>query len=336
MNQQEALLEVKNLTVEFDTGSRPLRAVDDVSWSLKSGQTLAILGESGSGKSVSTQAVAGILDMPPGRIVSGSARYRGTDLLTLSTKERRKIVGDRITMVFQDSLSALNPVQSVGTQIAETYRVHRKISRKEAKERAIDMLAKVRIPAPQQRVDDYPHQFSGGMRQRVMMAMALALDPDVLIADEPTTALDVTVQAQILELLAELQAETTMAMVLITHDLRVVEDVADDVVVMYAGRVVERGSRAEVLSNPAHPYTEGLLRSMPAAELKGTVLSTIPGTPPSLSSIPSGCAFRTRCGYAHAECRQTRPELIKIGGGREAACLLDLEERVRGGANAGV
>jgi oligopeptide transport system ATP-binding protein len=328
MNQDQPILEVKNLTVEFDTGKTPLRAVDDVSWSLRPGQMLAILGESGSGKSVSTQAVAGILDMPPGRIVSGTANYRGTDLLTLPTRDRRKIVGDRITMVFQDSLSALNPVQSVGRQIAETYRIHRKMGRREAKERAVDMLAKVRIPDPKRRVNDYPHQFSGGMRQRVMMAMALALDPDILIADEPTTALDVTVQAQILELLAELQAETTMAVVLITHDLRVVEDVADDVVVMYAGRVIERGPRTEVLRNPAHPYTEGLLRSMPSADLKGRSLATIPGTPPSLTSIPTGCPFRTRCEYAHDACRQTRPELIKIGDGREAACLLDLDQRV--------
>lgn len=331
----EPILEVKGLTVEFQTAKAPLTAVDDVSWSLNAGETLAILGESGSGKSVSTQAIVGILDMPPGRIVSGTASYRGQDLLAMPRKARRKIVGDRITMVFQDSLSALNPVQSVGAQIAESYRVHRGLGRREARERAIDMLAKVRIPAPRQRVHDYPHQFSGGMRQRVMLAMALALDPDVLIADEPTTALDVTVQAQILELLAELQAETTMAVVLITHDLRVVEDVADQVVVMYAGRVVEQGRRDRVLTSPAHPYTEGLLKSMPAAELKGSQLATIPGTPPSLSSIPSGCAFRTRCGYAFQECAVTKPELLTIadgrGGARSAACLLDLDRRVRAG-----
>ncbi|GAB3925540.1 ABC transporter ATP-binding protein [Microlunatus endophyticus] len=334
----EPILEVKDLTVEFETARKPLTAVDNVSWSLYPGQTLAILGESGSGKSVSTQAVAGILDMPPGRIVSGSASYRGQDLLQMPRKARRKIVGDRITMVFQDSLSALNPVQSVGAQIAESYRVHRGLGRREARERAIEMLAKVRIPAPHQRVHDYPHQFSGGMRQRVMLAMALALDPDVLIADEPTTALDVTVQAQILELLAELQSQTTMAVVLITHDLRVVEDVADHVVVMYAGRVVEQGRRDQVLTHPAHPYTEGLLKSMPSAELKGSQLATIAGTPPSLTSIPSGCAFRTRCAYAFEECSVIKPELIKIGSGspdtaaagRSAACLLDLDQRVSG------
>ncbi|MBO0810890.1 MAG: ABC transporter ATP-binding protein [Microlunatus sp.] len=330
----EPVLEVKDLTVEFHSGNKPLTAVDNISWSLFPGETMAILGESGSGKSVSTQAITGILDMPPGRITSGTATYRGQDLLQMSTKARRKIVGDRITMVFQDSLSALNPVQSVGAQIAESYRVHRGMGKREARERAIEMLAKVRIPAPQQRVNDYPHQFSGGMRQRVMLAMALALDPDILIADEPTTALDVTVQAQILELLAELQAETTMAVVLITHDLRVVEDVADHVVVMYAGRVVEQGRRDQVLANPAHPYTEGLLRSMPAAELKGSQLATIPGTPPSLNSIPSGCAFRTRCAYAFEECSVTKPELItiadRVGGSRSAACLLDLQERVYG------
>ena len=312
----EVLLKVDDLTVEFDTPRGPVRAVDGVSWQVRAGETLAILGESGSGKSVSTQALTGILEMPPGRIVSGTAKYRGVDLIGMTVKERRKIVGDRITMVFQDSLSALNPVQSVGTQIAECYRVHRGMSKKDALKRAAEMLDQVRIPAAAKRVRDYPHEFSGGMRQRVMLAMALALDPDVLIADEPTTALDVTVQAQILELIAELQAERDMGVVLITHDLGVVSDVADNVVVMYAGHVVERASTAEALEYPVHPYTEGLLGSMPSAELKGRELPTIPGTPPSLRAIPSGCAFRPRCPIAIDDCapggpavahRRTRP-----------------------------
>jgi oligopeptide transport system ATP-binding protein len=239
----------------------------------------------------------------------------------MTVKERRKIVGDRITMVFQDSLSALNPVQSVGTQIAECYRVHRGMSKADALKRAADMLDQVRIPAAAKRVGDYPHEFSGGMRQRVMLAMALALDPDVLIADEPTTALDVTVQAQILELIAELQAERDMGVVLITHDLGVVSDVADNVVVMYAGHVVERASTAEALEFPVHPYTEGLLGSMPSADLKGRELPTIPGTPPSLRAIPSGCAFRPRCPIAIDDCASMVPPLLTVGPGRDAACI---------------
>jgi oligopeptide transport system ATP-binding protein len=312
----EVLLKVDNLTVEFDTARGPVRAVDGVSWQVRAGETLAILGESGSGKSVSTQALTGILEMPPGRIVSGTAEYRGADLISMTTKERRKIVGDRITMVFQDSLSALNPVQSVGTQIAECFRVHRGLSKKDAMQRAAEMLDQVRIPAASKRVRDYPHEFSGGMRQRVMLAMALALDPD-----EPTTALDVTVQAQILELIAELQAERDMGVVLITHDLGVVSDVADNVVVMYAGHVVERASTAAALDHPVHPYTEGLLGSMPSADLKGQELPTIPGTPPSLRSIPSGCAFRPRCPIAIEECAHDVPPLLTVAPGRDAACI---------------
>ncbi|WP_432949681.1 ABC transporter ATP-binding protein [Kribbella sp. CA-253562] len=321
MSAGEVLLQVDDLSVEFDTPHGTVRAVDGVSWQVRAGETLAILGESGSGKSVSTQALTGILEMPPGRIVSGTAKYRGEDLIAMSVKERRKIVGDRITMVFQDSLSALNPVQSVGKQIAECYRVHRGMSKGDAMRRAAEMLDQVRIPASAKRVNDYPHEFSGGMRQRVMLAMALALDPDVLIADEPTTALDVTVQAQILELIAELQAERDMGVVLITHDLGVVADVADNVVVMYAGHVVERAATADALELPMHPYTEGLLGSMPSADLKGQELPTIPGTPPSLRAIPSGCAFRTRCKLAIEQCAHDVPPLLTVAPGRDAACI---------------
>jgi oligopeptide transport system ATP-binding protein len=315
------LLDVSNLSVEVDSMRGPLRLVDSVSWEVRAGETLAILGESGSGKTVSVQALTGIIDMPPARIVSGVARYRGEDLIAMDARERRRIVGDRITMVFQDALSALNPVQSVGRQIAECYEVHRGLSRRDAMRRAAEMLDRVRIPAAARRIKDYPHQFSGGMRQRVMLAMALALDPDVIIADEPTTALDVTVQAQILELIAELQADTNMAVVLITHDLGVVADVADHVVVMYAGRVVERAATHEALENPVHPYTEGLLRSMPSADLKGLELPAIPGVPPSLHALPSGCAFRARCPLAIDECAQAVPPLLQVAPGREAACI---------------
>jgi oligopeptide transport system ATP-binding protein len=317
----EVLLDVTDLSVEVDTVRGPLRLVDGVSWQVRAGQTLAILGESGSGKTVSVQALTGILDMPPCRITGGTARFRGQDLIAMQPRERRRIVGDRITMVFQDALSALNPVQSVGRQIAECYEVHRGMSRRDGMRRAVEMLDRVRIPAAASRVSDYPHQFSGGMRQRVMMAMALALDPDVVIADEPTTALDVTVQAQILELIAELQAETHMAVVLITHDLGVVADVAHDVVVMYAGRVVERAATLQALDSPVHPYTEGLLRSMPSADLKGLELPAIPGTPPSLYALPSGCAFRPRCPLAVGACADVVPPLLHVGPGREAACI---------------
>jgi oligopeptide transport system ATP-binding protein len=317
----EVLLRVDGLTVDFDTPRGRVRAVDRVSWQVVAGETLAVLGESGSGKSVSAQALTGILEMPPGRIVAGTAEYRGQDLIAMDTRARRRIVGDRITMVFQDSLSALNPVHKVGRQIAECYQVHRGLSRRDALASAADMLDRVRIPAARQRVDDYPHEFSGGLRQRVLLAMALALDPDVLIADEPTTALDVTVQAQILELIAELQAERQMGVVLITHDLGVVADVADNVVVMYAGHVVERAATADALERPIHPYTEGLLGSMPSAELKGHELLAIPGTPPSLRSVPSGCAFRARCPLAIEECAAAVPALVPLLDGREAACI---------------
>ena len=317
----DVLLRVRDLSVSFDTPRGRVRAVDGVSWQVRAGETLAVLGESGSGKTVAVQAVTGILEMPPGLIEGGTAEYRGQDLLAMDVRQRRRVVGDRITMVFQDSLSALNPVRTVGRQIAECYEVHRGTSRHEAMELAAQMLDRVRIPAARQRLRDYPHEFSGGMRQRVMLAMALALDPDVLIADEPTTALDVTVQAQILELIADLQAERHMGVVLITHDVGVVADVADSVVVMYASHVVEVGATRDVLDNPVHPYTEGLLASTPSAELKGRELPAIRGTPPSLFSMPSGCAFRTRCPLAVDDCARAVPPLVPVAAGREAACF---------------
>ncbi|MFZ3566001.1 ABC transporter ATP-binding protein [Streptomyces sp. BH097] len=317
------LLEVTDLTVEFDTQSGTLRAVDEVSWTLYRGKTLVVLGESGSGKSVSTQAITGILDSPPGRVRAGSALFDGQDLIAIPEKERRRIIGSRISLVFQDALSALNPVHTVGRQIAELYQVHRGMSRKDAMRGAAEMLDRVGIPSARARVRDYPHEFSGGMRQRVMIAMALALGPEVLIADEPTTALDVTVQAQILELLEEIQQDSDMGVVLITHDLGVAAEIADDLVIMYAGRVIESGPTPLVLGAPSHPYTQGLLRSMPSSEMKGLELPAIPGTPPNMLRLPTGCPFRPRCPKAIDLCATERPELrVLPGGPRKAACHL--------------
>jgi oligopeptide transport system ATP-binding protein len=314
------LLEVDNLQVEFRTRDGVAKAVNGVSYSLEEGETLAVLGESGSGKSVTAQAVMGILDSPPGFVTGGAVRFRGQDLLALPEDERRAYRGRSISMIFQDALSSLNPVFSVGWQIGEMFRVHEGLSKKEAKERAVDLMEQVRIPASRQRVGDYPHQFSGGMRQRIMIAMAIALDPDVLIADEPTTALDVTVQAQIMELLADLQRERKMGLILITHDLGVVADVADKISVMYAGRIVEKARVGEIYARPAHPYTKGLLESIPRVDLKGQDLSAIRGLPPSLTRIPPGCEFNPRCPYAQQVCRDKRPPLYEVVPGRFSAC----------------
>jgi oligopeptide transport system ATP-binding protein len=317
------LLEVRDLAVEFATTDGVVSAVNGVSFTLGPGETLAIVGESGSGKSVTAQAVMGLVERP-GEITAGSVCYRGADLLRLDEEGRRQVRGRRIAMIFQDPLSALNPVFSVGFQIGEMFRVHEGCSRREARRRAVELLQRVRIPSAAERVRDHPHQFSGGMRQRVMIAMALALGPEVLIADEPTTALDVTVQAQILELLADLQAETGMGLVLITHDLGVAAEVADRVAVMYAGRVVETGATGEVLASPRHPYTQGLLASRPRGEGRlGQRLEPITGAPPSPSRIPPGCPFHPRCPYAVERCRAERPPLVEVAGsrsGQASAC----------------
>ncbi len=314
------LLEVDDLRVEFRTRDGVVRAVNGISYDLDAGETLAILGESGSGKSVSAQAVMGIIDSPPGFVTGGAIRYRGRDLLRMSARQRREIRGDHIAMIFQDALSALNPTFTVGWQIAEMFRVHRAMGKQEARDRAVELMERVRIPSARDRVNDYPHQFSGGMRQRVMIAMSLALDPDVLIADEPTTALDVTVQAQIMELLAELQAEFGMGLILITHDLGVVADVADRVAVMYAGKIVETASVTELYARPAHPYTEGLIASIPRLDQKGQQLSPIRGAPPSLMRIPPGCPFHPRCPYVRPVCKHDEPPLYDVGPGRRSAC----------------
>ncbi|WP_374462281.1 ABC transporter ATP-binding protein [Microtetraspora sp. AC03309] len=315
-----ALLEVDDLHVEFRTRAGVAKAVNGVTYSVSAGETLAVLGESGSGKSVTAQTIMGILDMPPGKITGGEIRFRGTDLLKLPEDERRKVRGEGISMIFQDALSALNPVFPVGWQIAEMFRIHRGASRADAKKKAIELMDRVRIPAAKERVSDYPHQFSGGMRQRIMIAMAIALDPEVLIADEPTTALDVTVQAQIMELLAELQRDSNMGLILITHDLGVVADVADKIAVMYGGRIVENAPVHDLYRNPAHPYTKGLLESIPRVDLKGQELYAIKGMPPNLLDMPSGCAFHPRCPYRQETCTTDVPPLHTISGMRSSAC----------------
>ncbi|MFF9023572.1 ABC transporter ATP-binding protein [Streptomyces eurythermus] len=314
------LLEVRDLRVEFRTRDGIARAVDGVGYAVDAGETLAVLGESGSGKSVTAQAVMGILDTPPGRITGGRVLFQGRDLLTLKERERRRIRGAKMAMIFQDALSALNPVLTVGDQLGEMFVVHRGTSRKDARARAVELMERVRIPAAAQRVRDYPHQFSGGMRQRIMIAMALALRPALVIADEPTTALDVTVQAQVMDLLAELRREYRMGLILITHDLGVVADVADRIAVMYAGRIVESAPVRDLYRAPAHPYTRGLLDSVPRLDRKGRELYAIKGMPPNLMRVPPGCSFHPRCPMAQDVCRTDEPPLYEVPGGRASAC----------------
>jgi oligopeptide transport system ATP-binding protein len=313
------LLEVEDLRVEFRTREGVAKVINGVTYHVDAGETLAVLGESGSGKSVTAQTIMGILDTPPGFVTGGQIRFHGRDMLTMSADDRRKIRGNGIAMVFQDALSALNPVFTVGFQIGEQFRIRKGLSRKEAKQRSIELLDSVKIPNAKQRVSEYPHQFSGGMRQRVMIAMSLALDPEVLIADEPTTALDVTVQAQIMDLLAELQRERQMGLILITHDLGVVADVADRIAVMYAGRIVEEANVHDLYAKPGHPYTRGLLESIPRIDEKGQELRTIKGLPPNLMRIPSGCPFHPRCPMAQQVCIDEVPPLRHFGN-RASAC----------------
>ncbi|WP_327401500.1 ABC transporter ATP-binding protein [Streptomyces sp. NBC_01288] len=314
------LLEVRDLHVEFRTRDGVAKAVNGVNYSVDEGETLAVLGESGSGKSVTAQAVMGILDAPPGKITGGEILFRGKDLLKFKEEERRKVRGAEMAMIFQDALSSLNPVLSVGDQLGEMFIVHRGMSRKDARTKAVELMDRVRIPGAAQRVRDYPHQFSGGMRQRIMIAMALALEPALIIADEPTTALDVTVQAQVMDLLAELQRELHMGLILITHDLGVVADVADKIAVMYAGRIVESAPVHDIYKSPAHPYTRGLLDSIPRLDQKGQELYAIKGLPPNLMHIPPGCAFNPRCPMAQDVCRTDEPELYEVDQHRGSAC----------------
>jgi oligopeptide transport system ATP-binding protein len=315
----EPLLATDDLRVDFRLRTRTVQAVRGVSLALAPGETLAVLGESGSGKSVTAQAIMGLLD-PKRAAVTGAVRFQGTDLLTVGRRERRRYQGRRIAMVFQDALAALNPVATVGNQIAEALRVHEGMSRSAARDRSVELMNQVRIPAAATRYDSYPHQLSGGMRQRIMIAMALAMQPDVLIADEPTTALDVTVQAQIMELLIKLRDDTGLAMLFITHDLGVSAEIADRIAVMYTGRVVETGPAAEVYGPPRHPYTVGLLNSMPRAAIRGQRLTPIVGNPPSLAALPKGCTFHPRCPLARDICRTEEPVLRQVSDEHASAC----------------
>jgi oligopeptide/dipeptide ABC transporter ATP-binding protein len=327
------LLKVRDLNVVFHTRDGDAKAINGVDLDLAEGETLAILGESGSGKSVTAQAIMGILDMPPAEITSGTVHFRGQELLQLSERERRQFRGQRIAMIFQDALSALNPVYTVGFQIGEMFTVHRGMSRKDAKAKAIELMERVRIPGARSRVNDYPHQFSGGMRQRIMIATAIALEPDILIADEPTTALDVTVQAQIMELLADLRRESGSGLILITHDLGVVAEVADRINVMYAGRVVEQGVAMETFVRPAHPYTHGLLDSIPRLDASEQRLFAIKGLPPNLLRIPPGCPYSPRCPRAEEICRHDPPPPEhEVAPGHLSACHFAEEVYVDGRA----
>lgn len=322
------VLDIDGLTVEFHTPAGVVYAVDGLSFSVAAGKTTAIVGESGSGKTVSVTAIMGLLPKRSARI-SGSARFRGVDLFTMPESERRALRGDDMAMIFQDPLTALNPVHRIGAQIVEAIQAHREISKKQALARAVELLDLVGIPNPHQRVKQYPHEFSGGMRQRAMIAMAIALDPAVLIADEPTTALDVTVQAQILELIERLQKEFGTAVVIITHDLGVVASMADDIVVMYAGRMVERGTPDQIFYQPQHPYTWGLLGSIPRLDQETDRLVAIPGLPPSLTSRPPGCPFAPRCTFAFDRCMTERP-LLRHTLDHEDACHLSDDEKLAG------
>ncbi|MYR07815.1 ATP-binding cassette domain-containing protein [Gordonia sp. SID5947] len=312
-------LDVTDLTVDLRTPTGTVRAVDHVSFRARRGETLALLGESGCGKSMTAQALVGLLD-PIAEVADGSIVIDDVDLVSAKESVRRQMAGTELAIVFQDALTALNPVYPVGTQLAEPFRIHRKMSRKKARQEAIELMRHVGIPEPESRIDSYPHQFSGGMRQRLLIAMAVALSPKVLLADEPTTALDVTVQAQIMALLQRLREEHDMAVVLITHDLALVAEQADRVAIMYAGNVVETGPVAEVFGDPKHPYTKGLLDSVPVSAERGADLKSIGGTPPDLHSIPSGCVYQARCPIARSLCVQQRPALAGVGENRAAAC----------------
>ncbi|MCE5253099.1 MAG: ABC transporter ATP-binding protein [Actinomycetia bacterium] len=308
--------------MHFFTRDGVVKACDGVTFTLEAGRTLGVVGESGSGKSVTAMTIMRLIPEPPGKVVSGDIRFKGESILAMSEREQRRLRGNRIAMIFQDPMTSLNPVYRIGEQIAEPLRLHKKMTRKEAWAAAVELLRRVGIPQAEERARNYPHEFSGGMRQRAMIAMALACGPDILIADEPTTALDVTIQAQILELMQEIQQRTESAIIMITHDLGVVADMADHIMVMYAGKAVEYGSADEVFYHPLHPYTWGLLDSLPRHDVddKGA-LCPIQGQPPSLIHLPPGCAFGPRCAYAGPACRRTVPPLVDIEQGHLSACL---------------
>jgi peptide/nickel transport system ATP-binding protein len=317
----ESLLEVKKLRTSFFTGDGVVHAVDNVSFHVGRGEAVALVGESGCGKSVTALSIMRLVT-PPGKITGGQVLFKGKDLAALSENEIRKVRGDDIAMVFQEPMTSLNPVFKIGAQVAEAIRIHRKVSKKEAWKKAGEMLELVSIPDPVKRLDDYPHQLSGGMRQRVMIAMALSCDPELLIADEPTTALDVTIQAQIMELLASLQKRLGLALLLITHDLGVVAEFCERVIVMYTGRIVEEAPVRELFANPAHPYTRGLLKSLPSVTKEGGRLPTIKGMVPSLTALPKGCKFNPRCPDVMEICLGNEPARMAVGKGHDARCYL--------------
>ncbi len=314
------LLEVQSLRTVFDTDEGSFAAVDDLSFRIDRDSTLGLVGESGCGKSVSALSILRLVPSPPGKIASGKVLLDETNLLDLPEREMRKIRGNRISMIFQEPTSSLNPVFTIGNQVAEAVRLHQGVNRKQAKDRAVEMLKLVKIPEPERRARSYPHQLSGGMCQRAMIAMALACRPDVLIADEPTTALDVTIQAQILDLIAELREELNMAVLLITHDLGIVAQNVDRVLVMYAGAEMEEADVEELFDNPRHPYTKGLLASLPRVEARGGKLPAIPGMVPGLNELPAGCLFQDRCTEVFDKCRAEKPPLFDVGGDHFCRC----------------
>ena len=323
MTETTTLLEIQNLKTYFDVRGHVARAVDDVSMSIAPGTTLGLVGESGCGKSVTAHSIIRLIPEPPGRIAGGRIMFEGRNLLDLSESEMRRIRGNRISMIFQEPMTSLNPVLTVGDQVGEVIRLHQRLSAATTRERVVAMFKLVGIPAPESRLDDYPHQMSGGMRQRVMIAMALACSPRLMIADEPTTALDVTIQAQILDLMNELKNETGAAILFITHDLGVIAEMAQHVAVMYAGKVVEHTDAETLFSSPRHPYTEGLMASIPVIgrATEGGRLKTISGIVPSLFNLPAGCLFSDRCPDAFDACRQREPDMIEVTPHHSVRCL---------------
>lgn len=317
------LLDVRDLKVRFDTPHGTVQAVNGVSWSIEAGTTLGIIGESGSGKSVGLEAIMGLIQSPPGH-VSGDVIVDGQNVLSMTQEKRRALRGETISMVFQDAVSSLNPSLTIGYQIAEVYRTRKRCSKKEARRKAVELMDRVRIPSAKSRLDNYPFEFSGGMCQRVMIATALAMDPQILIADEPTTALDVTVQRQIMALLADLQRETGMALVLVTHDLGVIAEVVEHALVMYAGEIVEQADVYALFDHPAHPYTRSLIGSMPRIDNRGLRLKAISGSPPAAGQIPSGCSFHPRCPDRMERCELKHPALSPVGTGHTASCHLNV------------
>ncbi|MFJ7665498.1 ABC transporter ATP-binding protein [Lysinibacillus sp. NPDC097195] len=324
--KQDTVLEVKNLQTYFYSSEGVAKAVDGVSFTLHKGETLGIVGESGCGKSMTSLSLLRLVPSPPGKIINGEILLNNTDLLKLSEEELRKIRGNKISMIFQEPMTSLNPVLTVGEQIAETIRLHQGLSRKEAWQQAVEMIRLVGIPAPEKRAKQEPYQLSGGMRQRIMIAMALACTPDVLIADEPTTALDVTIQAQILDIIRNLQQQLGMSIIFITHDLGVVAEICDKIAVMYAGQVVEEGATDSLFAKPLHPYTTGLIQSLPKLYEDQQELSTIHGTVPSPYHYPIGCRYAERCPFATALCRQKQPELITVEPDKKVRCWMYSEE----------